>query len=101
MCFIADNLNFLTVIIFSPITSQIMTLAEAEATIERLSHLIGCNIRGSQITNFAILPDEGDLVTRIANALIDGNNYKEMLAGFSSFSVIVYYDLRELLTTGY
>lgn len=77
-----------------------MTLAEAEATIERLSHLIGYDIMGSQITNFAISPDEEDLVTQIANALIDGNSYKELLAGFSSFSVIVYYDLRELLTTG-
>lgn len=77
-----------------------MTLIEAEAAIDRLSFLIGYNVGGNRVTNFAILPDQEDLITEIANALVDGNGYRELLEGFSSFSIIVYYDLEELLTTG-
>lgn len=77
-----------------------MTLAEAEATIKRLSHLVGYKIKESELTNFAIMPEKKDLVTEIANCLIDDKDYKSLLMQYNSFHIIVYYDLAQLLITG-
>lgn len=77
-----------------------MTLAEAEATVKTLSHLIGFRLRDREVSNLAIMPEEKDLITEIANCLIDGENYKALLRQFSSFTIIVYYDLEDLLISG-
>lgn len=77
-----------------------MTLAEAEATLRRSSRLIGLRLEDREVTNLAIMPDQDDLITEIANCLIDGNNYKLLLNKFHSFDVIVYYDLQDLLISG-